>query len=57
MRNVSHKSSRENQTHILCVQEHSLDNLAFYEVMWRKYGRATQATDYNTPRAFRTLDT
>ena len=26
----------EKITHILCVQEHSLDNLAIYEKMWKK---------------------
>ena len=33
------------------------ENLAVYEIMWKKYGRAGQATDYNMAQAHCKLNT
>ena len=46
MRNILDKKCREIQnTHFSNI--FSPENLAFYEIMWKKYGRARQATDDN----------
>jgi hypothetical protein len=47
MRNLSHKSCRENQsTHYMFNNFFSEDS-AVYETMWKKYGTVGQATDNN----------
>jgi hypothetical protein len=46
MRTVSDKSCRENQN-TLYIQYFCFENRAVYEIMWKKYGPAIQATDDN----------
>jgi hypothetical protein len=48
MRNVSHASFRENQsTHFTVDALTFSENHTVYEIMWKIYGRAGQATDDN----------
>ena len=54
MRNVSDKSYRENQnTHFMVNNFIPPPKIAFYEIMWKKYCTARQATDDNTIRRMR----
>jgi hypothetical protein len=55
MRNVSDKICTENQnTHFMF--SNFFENPAFYEIMWKKYCRAGQATDDNMAHAHCVLD-
>jgi hypothetical protein len=45
------------KTHILDSVTVFLENLAFYEIMWKKYCRAGQATNDNMAQAHCMLDT
>ena len=54
-RNVAHKFVQNIETHILCSVTFS-ENLAVCEIMWKKYGRAGQATGDNTAPALFVLD-
>ena len=46
MRKFSDKSCRRNQnTHCMCNNFFFSENRAVYEIIWKKYGRARQATD------------
>ena len=47
MRNVSEKSCRVNQKNILCSVIFFPENRALYEIMWKKYCTARQATGDN----------
>jgi len=51
MTNVSNKIVGKIKTHILCSITFFSENLAVYEIMWKKYGRAGQATDGNMAHA------
>jgi hypothetical protein len=42
--NISDKIGTECQTQVLC-SKHCSENRAFYEKIWKKYGRGTQAKD------------
>jgi hypothetical protein len=55
MRNVSDKCCRENQnTHFMFNNFFPTpENLAVYETMWKKHGRARQAIDDNIIRRMR----
>jgi hypothetical protein len=45
------------KTHILCSVTFFSENRAVYEIMWKKYCRAGQATDGNMAHAHCMLDT
>ena len=45
------------KTHILCPETFFPENRAVYEIMWKKYGTAGQATDDNMAHAHFMLDT
>jgi hypothetical protein len=47
MRNVSDRSCRGNQNTRFVFNNFFPENLAVYEVMWKKYGRGRQTTDDN----------
>jgi hypothetical protein len=58
MKNVSDKSCRENQnTHLMFNNFFFFENRAVYEIMWKKYSEAGQATDDNMAHARCMLDT
>jgi hypothetical protein len=44
------------KTHILCSKP-NFENHAIYDLTWKKYGRAGQATDDNMTHAHSMLDT
>jgi hypothetical protein len=52
MRNASGKSCRENRN-TFHVQQLFPENRAVYEIMWKNYGTAGQATDDNITRRMR----
>ena len=43
-------------TDILCCANFSPENRALYKIMWKRYGRAGQATDGNMAHAHCMLD-
>jgi hypothetical protein len=45
MKNVSEKRCIEKSKHPFYIQEFFSENRAGHEKMWKKYGRARQATD------------
>jgi hypothetical protein len=47
MRNISGKSHRENQNTHFYIQQIFTENRAVYEIMWKSFGTARQATDDN----------
>jgi hypothetical protein len=54
------KAVEKIKTHILCsiiFFPPPPENHAFYDLMWKKYGRAGQATDDNMTHAHSMLDT
>jgi len=57
MRNVSDKSCRENENTHFVFKTFFCLNSAYYEIGWKKYSRAGQATDDNMAHAHCTLDT
>jgi hypothetical protein len=58
MRNISDKSCSENQkTHFMFNNAFFPKITTVYEVMWKKYSTAGQATDDNMARAHCMLDT
>ena len=52
IRNVLDEICREKQ-HTFSVQKLFSENCAFYEIMWKKYDTARQATDDNIIRHMR----
>jgi hypothetical protein len=50
------KILEEIKTQILCLVTF-FENLSVYEIMWKKYGRAGEATDDNMQNAHCELDT
>ena len=48
MRNVSDKSCRENQNTHFVFNDYFPENRGVYEITWKKYGTARQATRDNT---------
>ena len=57
MRNVSDKICSENQnTHFVFNSHFFSENHAVYEIMWKKYCTARQATGDNMPHASYMLD-
>jgi len=57
MRNVSDKTCRENQNPNFVFSNFFFENLGVYEMKWKKYCRAGQATDDNMAHAHCMLDT
>jgi hypothetical protein len=47
MKNISDKIYRENRNTHFVFRILFFENLAFHEIMWKKYGRAQQATNDN----------
>ena len=56
MRNVSDKSCRETRHTQFRLHNFFFENRAVYELIWKIYGRAGQATDDNMAHAHCTLD-
>jgi hypothetical protein len=56
MKDVADKSCKKIHTHVLCPITFFL-NRAVYELLWKKYCRAGQATDDNMAHAHCMLDT
>ena len=57
MRNVSDNSCRENQNTHFVFSNFFFEKRTVYEIMWKKYCRAGQATDDNMAHAHCMLDT
>jgi len=53
MRNISDKFVQKFKTHIPLKKNNFLENLAVYEIMWKKHFTARQATDDNITRRLR----
>jgi hypothetical protein len=47
------KVVQEIKTQVLCPKAFFFENLAAYEIMWKRYGRATQVTDDSIIRRMR----
>jgi hypothetical protein len=57
MKDVTVKFCRENQNTLSTLRFLFSENSAVYEIMWKKYCRAGQATDDNMAHAHCMLDT
>ena len=53
MRNISGKSSRENQNANFTPKKDFPETYALYEIIWKRFGTALQATDENKIRRMR----